>query len=107
LAAARSRLLDPTALLERLDTALQAGPRDLPPRQRTIRATLDWSHGLLDEDGRRLLRLMGVFVGGTTLPDLESVAGRAGTGPQDVVTSLESLVEHSLVVAEASGRVRL
>ncbi|MCK9825361.1 hypothetical protein NOCD_17910 [Nocardioides cavernae] len=107
LAAARSRLLDPTALLERLDTALQAGPRDLPPRQRTIRATLDWSHGLLDEDGRRLLRLMGVFVGGTTLPDLEAVAGRAGTGLQDVVASLESLVEHSLVVAEASGRVRL
>ncbi|CUR61086.1 putative Transcriptional regulator, winged helix family [metagenome] len=107
LAAARSRVLDPAALLERLDTALQAGPRDLPPRQRTIRATLDWSHGLLDEDGRRLLRLMGVFVGGTTLPDLEAVAGRAGTGPRDVVTSLESLVEHSLVVAETSGRVRL
>ncbi|WP_374457196.1 helix-turn-helix domain-containing protein [Nocardioides sp.] len=107
LAAARSRLLDPAALLERLDTALQAGPRDLPPRQRTIRATLDWSNGLLDEDGRRLLRLMGVFVGGTTLADLESVAARAGAGPADVVTSLESLVEHSLVVAEPSGRLRL
>lgn len=107
LAAARSRLLDPASLLERLDSALQAGPRDLPPRQRTIRATLDWSHGLLDDDGRRLLRLMGVFVGGTTLADLEAVAGRAGTGPADVVTSLESLVEHSLVVAEPSGRLRL
>lgn len=107
LAAARSRLLDPAALLERLDTALQAGPRDLPPRQRTIRATLDWSHGLLDEDGRRLLRLLGVFVGGTTLADLEAVASRAGAGPADVVGSLESLVEHSLVVAEPTGRVRL
>jgi predicted ATPase/DNA-binding XRE family transcriptional regulator len=107
LAAARSRLLDPASLLERLDTALQAGPRDLPPRQRTIRATLDWSHDLLHEDGRRLLRLMGVFVGGTTLADLEAVAGRSGAGPADVVTSLESLVEHSLVVAEPSGRLRL
>ncbi|MDR7251724.1 putative ATPase/DNA-binding XRE family transcriptional regulator [Nocardioides sp. BE266] len=107
LAAARSRLLDPSALLDRLDTALRAGPRDLPPRQRTIRATLDWSHGLLDDDGRRLLRLMGVFVGGTTLDDLEAVAGRAGAGPRDVVASLETLVEHSLVVAEPSGRLRL
>lgn len=107
LAAARSRLLDPAALLERLDSALQAGPRDLPPRQRTIRATLDWSNGLLDHDGRRLLRLMGVFVGGTTLPDLEAVVDRAGAVPADVATSLESLVEHSLVVAEPSGRIRL
>jgi predicted ATPase/DNA-binding XRE family transcriptional regulator len=106
LAAARARLLDPAALLERLDTALQSGPRDLPPRQRTMRATLDWSNGLLDEPAQRLLRLLGVFVGGTTLPDLEQVAERAGT-TYDVVTSLESLVEHSLVVAEASGRIRM
>ena len=39
-----------------------------------MRATLDWSHGLLDAPSRRLLRLMGVFVGGTTLADLEAVA---------------------------------
>jgi predicted ATPase/DNA-binding XRE family transcriptional regulator len=107
LAAARARLLHPEALLARLDTALEAGPRDLPPRQRTMRATLDWSHGLLDPSAQWLLRLMGVFVGGTTLPDLEAVAVRAGARPDRVVASLESLVEHSLVVAEPSGRLRL
>ena len=99
-------MLDPAALLERLDTALLQGPRDLPPRQRTMRATLDWSHDLLDDDARRLLRLMGVFVGGTTLADLEQVAALAG-GPADVVASLESLVEHSLVVAGPTGRLSL
>ena len=110
LAAARARLLDPRALLDRLDTALQAGPRDLPPRQRTMRATLDWSQGLLDESSRRLLRLMGVFVGGTTLADVEAVAARIaddGHDGHDPVTSLESLVEHSLVVADPSGRLRV
>lgn len=107
LAAARARLLDPATLLDRLDTALQAGPRDLPPRQRTMRATLDWSQGLLDEPSRWLLRLMGVFVGGTTLADVEAVAGRAGDHGHDPVTSLESLVEHSLVATEPSGRLRV
>ncbi|WP_322921178.1 ATP-binding protein [Nocardioides renjunii] len=107
LAAARARLLDPASLLDRLDSALEAGPRDLPPRQRTMRATLDWSHGLLDEPGRRLLRLMGVFVGGTTLGDLEAVAQRAGTDRSEVATSLEELVEHSLVLADGPGRLRL
>lgn len=107
LAAARARLLDPGSLLERLDTALQAGPRDLPPRQRTMRATLDWSQGLLDAPARRLLRLMGVFVGGTTLVDLEAIATRVGIAREEVVTSLEELVEHSLVLAGSSGRVRM
>ena len=103
LAAARARLLDPASLLQRLDTALQAGPRDLPPRQRTMRATLDWSQGLLDAPARRLLRLMGVFVGGTTLADLEAIAARVGIADDEVVTSLEELVEHSLVLAEGVG----
>ena len=107
LAAARARLLDPASLLQRLDTALQAGPRDLPPRQRTMRATLDWSQGLLDAPARRLLRLMGVFVGGTTLADLEAIAARVGIADDEVVTSLEELVEHSLVLAEGSGRLRM
>ena len=107
LAAARARLLDPESLLARLDTALDAGPRDLPPRQRTMRATLDWSHGLLDAPSRRLLRLMGVFVGGTTLADLESVASGCAVGGAELVTHLEVLVEHSLVVAEQTGRLRL
>lgn len=107
LAAARARLLDPETLLARLDTALGAGARDLPPRQRTMRATLDWSHGLLDAPSRRLLRLMGVFVGGTTLTDLESVAARTGIDRVELVGNLEVLVEHSLVIADPDGRLRL
>lgn len=103
LAAARARLLDPAALLARLDTALQDGPRDLPARQRTMRATLDWSHGLLGEDERRLLRLLGVFVGGFTLADLEAVVERAGTPASSSMALLEALVEHSLVTTSPGG----
>ena len=103
LAAARARLLDPATLLARLDTALQDGPRDLPARQRTMRATLDWSHGLLGEDERRLLRLLGVFVGGFTLDDLEAVVERTGAPAGSSMALLASLVEHSLVTTAPGG----
>jgi len=106
LAAARARLLDPASLLQRLDTALQAGPRDLPPRQRTMRATLDWSHGLLTAPARRLLRLLGVFAGGAALADLEAIAARVGIAHDEVVPGLEELVEHSLVLAGSAGRLQ-
>lgn len=65
-----------------------------------MRATLDWSHGLLDGPSRRLLRLMGVFVDGTSLADLESLAAACGIDGSEVVRDLEVLVEHSLVVAD-------
>ncbi len=103
LAAARARLLDPTALLARLDGALEGGPRDLPARQRTMRATLDWSHGLLGADEQRLLRLLGVFVGGFTLQDLEAVVERIEPPGRSPLAALESLVEHSLVTSVAGG----
>ena len=78
LAAARVRLLPPRALLARLDRRLPIltdGPRDLPARQRTLRDTIGWSYGLLDEDERRVFRLIGVFVGGCTLDAVEAIAG--------------------------------
>jgi predicted ATPase/DNA-binding XRE family transcriptional regulator len=103
LAAARARLLEPAALLARLDTALQDGPRDLPARQRTMRATLDWSHSLLEDGERRLLRLLGVFVGGFTLDDLEAVVERTGAPPGSSLSTLSSLVEHSLVTTAPGG----
>ncbi len=99
LAAARARLLDPGALLARLDTALVEGPRDLPERQRTMRATLDWSHDLLEPEEQALLRLLSVFVGGFRLEDLERVAARAGLSGS-VLTLLEALSEQSLVVTD-------
>jgi predicted ATPase len=80
LAAARTRLLDPEALLERLARSLDAlgqGAADLPPRQRTLRATVAWSVGLLEEDERSLLETMAVFVDGWTVEAAGDVAGLA------------------------------
>jgi predicted ATPase/DNA-binding XRE family transcriptional regulator len=100
LAAARARLLDPASLLDRLDDAVEAGPRDLPERQRTMRATLDWSYGLLSPDEQALLRLLSVFVGGFRLDDLESVAASIDGWTADPLALLASLSEHSLVTAD-------
>jgi predicted ATPase/DNA-binding XRE family transcriptional regulator len=111
LAAARARLLDPASLLDRLDDAVEAGARDLPERQRTMRATLDWSYGLLSPDEQALLRLLSAFVGGFRLDDLESVAASLGGWSADPLALLASLSEHSLVTAEpgagTSRRFRL
>ena len=103
LAAARARLLDPDELLDRLDVALLAGARDLPERQRTMRATLDWSYGLLTAEEQWLLRLLSVFVGGFRLEDVERVVDLArGAAGSNVLGVMEALSEQSLVVSEAS-----
>jgi predicted ATPase len=75
LAAARAMLFTPEQLLERLGQRLdlfKAG-RDADPRQQTLRATIGWSHDLLDEDERRLFRRLAVFVGGCTYEAAEAV----------------------------------
>ena len=81
LAAARTPLLPPPALLARLErrlTLLTGGARDLPPRQQTLRATIAWSYALLTPDQQAVLRRLGVFAGGASLPDAEEVcAARA------------------------------
>jgi predicted ATPase/transcriptional regulator with XRE-family HTH domain len=102
LAAARSRFLDPEALLSRLDLALSKGwARDLPERQRTMRATLDWSHDLLSEPDKVLFRKLSVFAGGFTLEAVEAL------GEEDALV-LGNLVEQSMVVAEpARARYRM
>jgi predicted ATPase/transcriptional regulator with XRE-family HTH domain len=101
LAAAHARYLPPKQLLARLDAAV-ASPRsrDLPERQRTIRATLDWSYELLTADEQALLRVLAVFPGGFDLPAVEQVVG------SDVLGPLGGLVEQSLVVADGA-RYRL
>ena len=81
LAAAWLRLLPPAALLARLERALTVlidGPRDLPPRQRTLRATIDWSYDRLAPAERVLLRRLAVFAGGCTLEAAAAVAGDGG-----------------------------
>jgi predicted ATPase/DNA-binding XRE family transcriptional regulator len=113
LAAAKVRLLEPTALLLRLDQALSmAWARDLPERQRNMRATLDWSYELLSEPEQRLFRRLSVFAGGFTLEAGEVVgaqAAEAGERPEEVLGLLNALVEQSLVVMlppRAGGEVR-
>lgn len=77
LAAARTRLLEPSALLARFErslTLLRWDAPDLPPRHRTLRATLDWSCALLDSDEDAVFRRLGAFAGGFSLEAMAAVA---------------------------------
>ena len=99
--AARVRFLGPTALLSRLDRALEAsGARDLPERQRTMRSTLDWSYELLSGPEKRLFARLSVFAGGFALEAAETVGEDRAPGGEDALVLLERLVEQSLVLAE-------
>jgi len=103
LAAARLRLLTPAALLERLDHALDlltSGSRDTPGRQQTLRATIEWSHSLLDDEEQRLFRRLAVFAGGFTLADVEAVCAEPDGSCLD---ELESLVDKALVHVDTQG----
>jgi predicted ATPase/transcriptional regulator with XRE-family HTH domain len=102
LAAAKVRLLTPGILMDRLLAAMASGgARDLPSRQRTITATIDWSYDLLAPDEQRLFRRLGVFTGGFSLDAAEAVAGG------DVLAALENLVAQSLVQVHDDGRYGL
>jgi predicted ATPase/predicted Ser/Thr protein kinase len=97
LAAARVRALPPQKLRERLRERLPLltqGARDAPARQQTLRATIDWSYGLLDDAQRTLLARLSVFAGGCTLEAAEVVCGAD-------LDTLTALVEQSLVREEA------
>ena len=104
LAAARVALLPPAALLARLGRRLpllRGGPRDAPARHQTLRATLDWSHDLLDAAERVLFRRLAVFAGGCTLEAAEAVCGAGEGPPLGTLEGLASLVEKSLVRQDA------
>ena len=108
LAAARIRLLDPGALLARLASsldALGAGAVDLPGRQHTLRATVQWSVGLLDDAERSLLEVTSVFVDGWTIEAAAQVADLT----QDAALELsEALARHSLIYVDGgSSRSRM
>ncbi|HXZ75555.1 MAG TPA: DUF4062 domain-containing protein [Streptosporangiaceae bacterium] len=102
LAAARTRLLDPATLLGRLSRSLDAlgtGAVDLPERQRTLRATVEWSVGLLDEAERSLLEVTAVFVDGWTIQAASQVAGVE----EDRALELsEALARHSLIYLDST-----
>jgi predicted ATPase/class 3 adenylate cyclase len=101
LAAARTKILTPQAMLSRLSNRmklLKGGARDLPERQRTLRGAIDWSHDLLDEEDRHLFRRMSVFSGGRTLEAMEAVCD--AEGDLDIFAGVESLLEKSLIRQE-------
>ena len=104
LAAAGLRVLDPVGLLARLDDVLATpASADLPARQRSMRATLDWSYGLLTEQDKAVFRLASVFVGGFTLEAAEAVVN-----DEDMLGAVERLTAQSLWTAtsSASGALR-
>jgi predicted ATPase/transcriptional regulator with XRE-family HTH domain len=115
LAAARSKLFSPHALLARLDsrlTLLTGGARDLPARQQTMRATIEWSFNLLSEPEQALFARLGVFVGGWTLAAaavlVPEFGGLNSDLPKlsaqnlelDVLNGLAALLDHSLLRQE-------
>ncbi|WP_037669198.1 BTAD domain-containing putative transcriptional regulator [Streptomyces griseus] len=105
LAAARLRMLTPRQIADRLDDRfrlLTSGSRTVLPRQQTLRAVVDWSWDLLDEDERDVLRRLSVFAGGCDLAAAEAVCGPVA------LDALGSLVDKSLVVAApaADGTMR-
>ncbi len=109
LAAARLRALPLATLAERLDdrfALLSRGARTAPPRQRTLRAVVDWSYDLLFEDERRLFARLSVFVGGCELDAIESVCADEKMPKDDVLDVLSRLVDKSLVIAPRSGETR-
>jgi predicted ATPase/DNA-binding CsgD family transcriptional regulator len=99
LAAARVKLLPPEAICGRLEHSLgllTGGSRDLPRRQQTLRATIEWSYALLGEQARGLLAACSVFRGGVPLDVIESVCAETGLGIS-VLDGLQELVDQSLL----------
>ena len=100
LAAARLKLLGPTALLARLDRALPllvGGPRDLPERQQTMRQTVAWSYDLLTAQEQQLFRRLAVFTGGWSLAAAEAVCQETGE-PNEILEGLTSLLDKNLII---------
>jgi tetratricopeptide (TPR) repeat protein len=103
LAAARTKVLTPHEILERLThrlDLLSTGPRDAPRRQQTLRAAIGWSYDLLDPDAQRLFSQLGVFNGGFTLSAAEAVCGPAA------LDGIAALADHSLL-SRADGRFQM
>jgi predicted ATPase/DNA-binding XRE family transcriptional regulator len=105
LAAARIKALSPRSLLRRLERRLEVlvgGALDLPSRQQTLRATLDWSYALLRPSEQALFARVSVFVNGGTLAAVEAICRPGTTGTAHILDDLVSLVNKSLLLQEAS-----
>src|SRR5688572_30547442 len=108
LAAARVRVLSPEQIARRLDDAfrlLTGGSRTAMPRHRTLRATMEWSFGLLVEREQMLLRRLAAFAGSFTLDAAETVCAGGPLEADDILDGVAALVDKSLVVMEAGDGV--
>jgi predicted ATPase/DNA-binding winged helix-turn-helix (wHTH) protein len=111
LAAARVKVLSPTAMRTRLSSRLQlltGGARDMPQRHQTLRAAMDWSYDLLSPTEQKLFRRLSVFVGGCTLEGAEAVCDAKGDLDLEPLDGMESMVDKSLAQREeqADGEPR-
>ena len=111
LAAARVKVLSPASLLARLASRLQlltGGAKDLPARQQTLRAAMDWSYDLLNPAEQKLFRRLSVFVGGCNLEGVEAVCDAKADLEIDLLDGMASVVDKSLVrqVEESTGESR-
>ncbi len=105
LAAARARSMPLADLVQRLNDRFEllgSGRRGLD-RHRTLQTTLDWSHGLLDENEREVFDRLAVFFGPFTADDLVEVCGDGDERPGDLLNVVGSLVDKSMVIAESTG----
>ena len=108
LAAARTRILSPSAILSKLESRLKfltGGARDRPERQRTMQGAIDWSYDLLDENEKGVFRRLSVFSGSFSVEAAEAVCRPGGAKTDaDVVDSITSLLDKSLLIrVEAKG----
>jgi predicted ATPase/predicted Ser/Thr protein kinase len=111
LAAARVKVLSPSSMRTRLASRLQlltGGARDLPQRQQTLRAAMDWSYDLLSAAEQKLFRRLSAFAGGCDLEGAEAVCDTRGDLDLDLLTGMGSMVDKSLVqqVERAQGESR-
>ena len=110
LAAARIKVLSPASMLTRLASRLQlltGGARDLPERQQTLRAAMDWSYDLLSAAEQKLFRRLSVFVGGCNLEGVEAVCDTKADLELDLLDGMASMVDKSLAQqVEQAGESR-
>jgi len=111
LAAARVKVLSPSSMRTRLASRLQlltGGARDLPQRQQTLRAAMDWSYDLLSPAEQKLFRRLSVFVGGCNLEGVEAVCDTKRDLDLDLLDGMASMVDKSLMqhVEQAKGESR-
>ena len=111
LAAARVKVLSPASMRTRLASRLRlltGGARDLPQRQQTLRAAIDWSYDLLSPAEQKLFRRLSVFVSGCTLEGVEAVCNTKGDLDLDLLDGIASMVDKSLMqqAGHANGESR-